>query len=691
LTLPSQIPIFLFYLVNSLGQSYYIDAAGNLQKSGIPRPINYSPDGWQEMTIGWERVIQKFGLIRNFSLTLGFLGDAALILEKLSYEKNPDERVWLLVQKVEVTLTDIDYAVEHKFYYKGEIDLSTVRHSRRKVLVNIMEGGRAQDIAANQSTTYTIPIADNARKIRVFMDGFPLSCKFNCSFYQDFAPKGIHLAPTAFLTGEGTQLSLAHADSVTAVNVGAGYYGSSQDWFLHGVDQPTVVRIRGQVRILPLGDIPHNYSLGIRLSDGSSTVLVPFQTINTPTKTFAFDVTFTIPAGMDAYWEGNWEGDLDLAYGESKFTVEFLNTYKSTFIYVLKPLDMYKELIRNMSGDEAFAVSSLLEASGICVTSGDAIRGLAKAAAKLSFKTYTDSWSVLKCAGIGVENGNIVLERRSHFLRDDLLVDLGEIKDRENSYAVDIMFNLLRYGYEDQRYQDVNGRFEFNCLFERSTPIKKVTKILELISQIRADPYGIEFTRINFDGKTTTDSGSDNDVFFLNVDLDNPQADADGTYYNLKRVAYTNIEGFADPSIGPEMFNIEELTPDRILSEWKQYFAGCFAGYNGLLTITNVSKNRDLKTEGGPGGTFDEDADLDIANLGAALFGNWKHTFTAVCRSNLVKALTATPYAAFQFSEAGQSFKGFLMKGSIKSKTNQEQQFILLTHPDNDLTKFENG
>ena len=60
----------------------------------------------------------------------------------------------------------------------------------------------------------------------------------------------------------------------------------------------------------------------------------------------------------------------------------------------------------------------------------------------------------------------------------------------------------------------MNGRDEFRFTTEYTTGIDITDNVLELISPYRADVYGIEFLSQKR-GQDTTDSESDNDVFFV--------------------------------------------------------------------------------------------------------------------------------------------------------------------------------
>ncbi len=714
----SSSPIFLFYLVNELGESYYVDNNNNVLKTARPTPIQYSPDGWEALSIGWERNLQKFGLVRNFSISLGFLGDGALILEYIFYRKRIDEKISLLVQKREVETTPTDYAITYRFHYKGEIDLSTFNGTRRRVQVNLMEGGRAQELKAFETTVFDIPVTADPEAIRVKMDGIRLRNEVKFLVTDGTDPGSIpfynyknHLVDLPIVSSEVS--IVGGAKKVSRIQVGNHNRDirATEGWFFKStVDGDVTIAYKFTVQLQynpssPAINPAAYYKIVVRRIDETNISDLQTELLDRPAGgvipgTYHLEGSFTFPvrkndelylfafcnvegATGDAQIEAIYSGDDNL------FSITFDYRYPTTYIKAFKPFDLYKRLGEKVTGSRDNVQSSLLEGSSLCITGGDAIRSIANAFIKTSIQSFNNTFTVLKCAGIGIEGGKIVLESRSHFLNDDIVIDLGEVKDVSTSPALEVMFNTIKAGYPDQKYDDVNGRYETNSLTEWQTIIKRIQKVLDLTSIYRADPFGIEFTRQNLSEKKTTDNSSDNDVFILNVDLANPQTDADGTYYNLKRSAYTSVTGVPDPG---SMFNIEELTPKRILKAWDVWLRSCLWKYEGTdITETNAYKNKDLVTIGGPGGDYTESAPISVSALGPLLFKPVKLTVKASAPSSTIKVLQDTPRAVFRWTYQGSTYKGYLIKGAVRSKTNQEQEFIFLSHPDNDLTTLENG
>lgn len=704
-------PLFLFYLVNAKGQSYYIDPAGNLKLSGVPFPLDYSPDGWADLSIGWERNFDKFGLIRAFGLSLGFVGDGFRILEKIYNDKTIDEKVWLFVQKREVDLTPYvdqanpgEFDFVHRYYYKGEIDFSTYRKSRRRVTVNIMEGGRSKDLAANENTTYGIPLS-NPETIRVKFDGIKFANRGNYATADglEISNKNyeVFTVPVTILAVEGTPTGVAFTEQfIEPIQNISNYLSTSNNFAIKNDSAagPVTITFSGKIRVkCTKNTINGNFAFAVHKQNTINGIAgVAFNAPFTAGQTYEkpFSATVTLNVGEKLFFVGSFgfspAGAVEVALEflpDSRFSASYANTFRSSFVRFYKPMDLFKRFVEKLSGSAAFAVSTLLAASEICFTSGDGLRGLPGAEVKETFSNFRQFWKVVKMAGIGIEGENIVLEAFAHFFDETLFVDLGEVKDLEIETAVELFFSSLKLGYLDQNYDDLNGRFEPNATQEYSGPQKRVAKKLELVSPIRGDFYGAEFTRINYDGKTTTDSDSDNDTFAVLVDLSKPFTDADGVYYKPKIGTYTSITGIPDPGLG----NIEEMTPHRIAAQWRPYFRGVLLGYeNEVIKFESATKNKDLVTVGGPGGTFSESADLPVLNGAKPAFAPKLIKVLASSPVNLAKIMAANPRTSFKMKYLGIPLHGFLLKGAIKSKTNQEQSFTFLATASTNFKLLEN-
>lgn len=112
-------------------------------------------------------------------------------------------------------------------------------------------------------------------------------------------------------------------------------------------------------------------------------------------------------------------------------------------------------------------------------------------------------------------------EQTVHFVhRSELFGHKSESRKitsvRDLKYSVDssVIYSAVTIGYDKKDYDNVNGRDEFNFNNTYSTGCSVSDKTLSLLSKYRADCYGLEFA-VQKRGKDTTDSESDQDVFFV--------------------------------------------------------------------------------------------------------------------------------------------------------------------------------
>lgn len=671
------IPLFNFYLVNAAGQSYHLDN-GLVQLSGTPNPLDFAPDGWEDLSLGYERS-PRYGVLRNFSITLGFVGDGARILKHLFYSGNIDQKVWLLVQKRSTTVGGGQYSHVYRKYYKGEIDFSTFKDEEIKVSVSVSEGGRVKDLKANEGTKFEF----DADEVDVRMDGLDLECKLNFQTYIDESVDNNHILPIVFLNGEGTQLYLGHADQVFAESsISGGYQATSNAWFLKAYEE-TTIRIHGRVRVV-FGAIGSTYQLHLRTNTNRTIQLIN-TTISSPAQNIDFDEEFTIEQNEAVFLEGLYIGEGGIQYGEADFSVDFTNKYQTTTIKGVRLETLYKRLVEKLSASQDYAISTLLASKpNIIVTCGDAIRGIAGSKIKTTFNDFFQCVNALFSAGLSVEDRNIVLERKSYFFDTTNIISLGRAKSLKVSPAVEYMANVIKAGYQSQNIEDVNGKLEFNNLYTYSTPVKILQKDFEIISSYRTGAYEIEIIRINLEGKTTTDDAGDNAVYLLNIEHTTPNVDGS---YNLLRKDYDAIAGIPSPST---IFNIEEFTSKRMIAAHNAWLAGMFYKYDGeTIRFESTDKNRELSTTLG-GVTYDEDADIPANTLGAPLWLPDKLEIECEADDVIPETLRTNPKAAFSFEWNGVEYIGFLLKGAIASKEKTQQMFSLLSAPTNDLSQLIN-
>jgi hypothetical protein len=508
---------WLYYLTDQDGRSYYLQN-GLVKSSASPRPLTYTPDGWQDIAIAWERNMQKVGTVRNFSLPLGFVLDGATILRNIMYGKSLEEKLYLLIQKLGVSVTSTEYELLYQYFYKGELDLSTLKDEDTKMVVNIMEGALSKLIKANEGTIYEFDLSDD-QAITVMMDGIYLTEKHNFVILEPdpdgIAPAEKYLIGVAPTTSEGKAFGFSSSQIMYRPHTQPVDPAASDEYFSYTA-QNSDLRIVGKIRFL--AQLPGNYSLKIETSLGQMLTVATIAANVAEDTVLEFDYNYTGSTDEKFFLFGEWSGSNSITQYESEFYIEYQARHKTTYTRAFPVSTLFRKLTAKITGLELNADASFLEDyDRFVLTSGDGIRSLEGAKVKTSLNHLYEFCKTVLFAGQGIEGGKLLIDDIGHFLDPSNPIHLGIAKDLKVSLATDLMANTFKVGYESKEIDDVNGKYEFNNTHLYTSPLTRVVRELAITSPYNAQPYLIEITRINLDGKTTTDDKTDNQVFVLDV------------------------------------------------------------------------------------------------------------------------------------------------------------------------------
>ena len=125
-------------------------------------------------------------------------------------------------------------------------------------------------------------------------------------------------------------------------------------------------------------------------------------------------------------------------------------------------------------------VSSTLQNCGIYLTSGDALRGFENPVIKTTWKDFFTSLNRNICIGMHLVGVDIFINSRGSYYQNNLMYDLGEVSEVSLSYREELLGSTIKKGYNNNDYDDVNGRDEFNNQHIYKTPITRVTKDIDI-------------------------------------------------------------------------------------------------------------------------------------------------------------------------------------------------------------------
>lgn len=708
---------FLYFILNENGEPYVADwrtglvSVGSkntlLGPTGSPAFLQKSPDGWKDIEVKYSRNLKYWGLFRDFTLQLKFSRDGATILKYLFYNYGIEAYAKLVILKADRST----WPVKYKTWYTGELDFSQFQQDRTFVTCNVMQGGLVKYLKAYEGTQYELSL--NNYKLVKF-DGIDIvnSISYTAAdqtqmtffiAHGDLSNRAYDLTwlQVSLLNVDGTVINAAGESTLPLIKYDSNTpYDDNRNPDNYFLQATADITVNFSATITVSLENGQSVELYIKNSNGSRISLLTLNAPSNPqlvpfsnSQTFTISTTINVAAGeklyliSQLYFAVALDTVASAAYTGFDFSVQYTSKGQTSFVKAISMFDLANQLAVKISGGLCQAKSDLLtQSEEYVVTSGDAIRGIDPAVIKTSVQDAFQSFFSRFMAGMSVENEKLVIESLTYYFQDSVILDLGNVDQLIISVAEDIMFNTILAGYKPQQYDNANGKYEFNSEQHYTTPITRISKELNIESAFRADPYGMEFLRVNYDGKNTTDNiHADNDTFFVNIDPDAITNDGP-LHYILNRPAYYSVTGI--PS-ADTIFNLK-LTPKRGIYALGPLLHSCLDRLDGKnITFVSADKNKDLTVvETAIGPTVAEGSSELISGLGQKLFLPYYFQFTTQVPVNLQEIIDANPYGQIAFTWKGVKYYGYLWEGGVKPGTNDVQEWKLLAATNNDMTKL---
>lgn len=667
---------FKYYLRNVDGLNYTVDR-GNVIRVADDIELPNAPDGWKDQTIAFTRNNFYSNVFRSFTIPLRFVKSGAKILRTRLYKFGVEDIINMVITRLNFS-TGI-----YENFYTGEVDFSQFEDSNEFFDINCAEGGIMKYLKAYEGTDYEIDLTgDNVVDIR--MDGLELTKKINFAFTGENANFGYHTVGFVYTSEEGTSFGVITGNSPLADVAGFDVTTNDDRWFLKCVEGTIEFTVTGTVTVEITG-IDQDYWLFLQKNDTTKVDLIPNQVLVVGTHTFTVNTTVTLNLNEKLFiacnkTEGFGHSTWRVYYSTETLAFSFKSTFKPTNVKAINALELGNRLLQKMCGTGYSLSSSLLNSCGIYLSSGDAIRGLAGAKIKTNWKSFFTSFNRNLNIGMSISGTVATIAAKASFFTSDLIYDLGVIKNAKFAFTEEFMFNSIKVGYPDQSYDDVNGKDEFNCTHQYTSVISRINKELDLTAPYRADPYGIEFVRINLENRTTVDSSSDNDTFMID-------ALPVGYPYILNRPAYSSITGISNPDT---IFNTR-LSPKRCLLKHGGYIRSALWLNDATnLTFQTTEKNSELETVLS-GVTVTEKGDVLVSSLDAPYFIPIKTTFETIVPDTLTDIMASHGNGKFKFTYNGNDYYGYAMDAKQKPSGNEAQTWTLLLTAENNLETLIHG
>lgn len=564
--------------------------------------------------VNWDDVEMSFkrgdydGVVRSFSTKFEFANGAysLLLKEYLSNYLNSSATLvfytrnnsWLLNEK-----------------FRCALDYSTFSYNDTTCEINAVDNSLASLIKAKKGTQYEYPVKEIKESQPLDYDRLLMNSDIKWSIPSDAEEPNVSHVMTAYPNAYYTipfymlgQPEIATKDIVEVFDTAENRFESTESLFGEYLfknisDRDLTIRIKVKFSVFITYQRPGvSFPIYIRLSsynENSKELKIYYQsaTIQTfNTYTVDIDENLTISPGeminfnialakSDPIYQ-NFPVNFKFNSLDTPLNISFSERGKSVKIDCISPKVLLNRLLRsitdknNVTGEIATGVDERLDMA--MIVPAESIRGLPNAKIYTSYTKFAN-WMSTEFGFVPV-----IGDEKVTFVHRDTLFQDTEIKDLQDSTS-DLEYNVnaglvysgVKVGYDKQDYDSVNGRDEFRFINEYTTGITLTDNVLELVSPYRADVYGMEFLAEKR-GEDTTDSDSDNDIFFVGASLD-------GEKYKLVRDGYT-ISGVISPST---MFNA--MYSQRFMIEANARYIGAFAN---TLEFTSSDGNSDVTING---------------------------------------------------------------------------------------------
>lgn len=555
--------------------------------------------------VNWDDVEMSFkrgdydGVVRSFSTKFQFANGAYLRLldEYLSNYLNSSATIVFY-------LRNNSWLLNEKF--RCALDFSTFTYNNTTCEINAVDNSLASLIKAKKGTQYEYQVSKLREGSPLNYDRLEMTSQIEWIIGGELSDNEEYVYNTYETNSiipmyiKGTP-EIAVKDIIEVVDVGipTDVTPTASLWFMRNISNYGIrinVKFFATVTMQKLtSDASATLVIRQRYGSGGDSSLLEYPLKEIYPNTVSVDKTgYLLYAGGTLTFEVSVKGRVKLTILNNPLKVTFNARGNSVSLDAIKPVTLLNRLLKSINGGKdgivgeiESGVDSRLDAT--MIVPAESVRGLEDAKIYTSYTKFSN-WMKAVFGFVPV-----VGENKVTFVHRDSLFQDKEAKDLQDStsgleYNVNagLVYSGVKVGYDKQDYDSVNGRDEFRFTNEYTTGVTLTDNVLELVSPYRADAYGIEFLAAKR-GEDTTDSDSDNDVFFVGAALQ-------GEKYELIRGGY-EISGVISPST---MFNA--MYSQRFMIESNARYIAAFAGTlefassggNSDVTINGTSEKSDI-------------------------------------------------------------------------------------------------
>lgn len=481
---------------------------------------------WEDIKIDYTRDDLK-GVYIDVTNSIDFDGEAYNLLDNLYTNNSFNANAIFVINLRNDVLDGTNSLWTYTELKRVDLDFSTFKKTDYIISLNAKSNSLADLIKANKSTVYDIPLSELTH------DGFSYD-RLEMANVLDVVPiTSDYSIQTDNINEYVFSLSEGHTEfGHTAYVIPFSESGSSEinDANIVSLDENNFINIKKSTKayITASFDVTFNkvygscyIGIGIIKGNIENTITaIKLDTISSHTEEYTYTFTLSktlIDTSLDCrliLWFQNTMSTIKATIKNVKIKVDYNSRGESVWFDVVTLPTLLSKLITKIAGEGYTSTIDTGLTNDIRLASAESIRDFENPKFHTSFDNFYNSMRAVFGLEYDIVGNAINFKTRGNIFKDVKAIEVSNVTDLSLSVNNSHIYSSLKIGFKKVDYNAVNGKDEFRFTNEFSTGVTVSSKKLELISDYRADAWGIEFL-VQKRGEDTTDNESDNDIFFV--------------------------------------------------------------------------------------------------------------------------------------------------------------------------------
>ncbi len=649
------------------GEDYCLTSAGEVKKEYTIYFLKDGVDGWDDLTLQYTREQVYKGLFQAFGTELRFTGDGGKILKHLFLKKGKAAKCAVYMEvKNHTTLL-------YEHIATCGISFRSARLERDFIGVELVQGGLAEIIKANEDVEYVVGITGNNR-VPVSVGEMRLQ---GGATWQTIFPS----SASTLLAGNINTL-LWDSEHVGINNPITPEEDTDLRKPFFVANQALYnVRFKAYVNFFFEPDInANNYDIRLQVLDGANNATADIVTHigDSNNQVISISIDETIPYIPQGHKLSLTIHNLlsnnpnDTAWGKGHIIEVTYDYFSSPFQTAgLRPIHVLTDILTQMTGGKTAVniFAPILSNANYpyqkgsrpynnVYLSGDSIRGVSTSpyaypALKVKFK---DIWKDL-CnryeLGMTIDGNTVTIKPLKEFFSvSQICGSIGEVVLEDVQRAPEFEFKTIKVGYPDSTDDlagiGLYGKQDYNTEQLYNIPVTDADDELDLTSPFHASPYTIYYTWANYRLNPDKDGKTDNEVFVMEV------AQQKTLFTYKPYMPAGNVQGVLD---GNKAYNVVIAPKYNLLRNGNLLATALYGLEQEQIKFQKTEKNAAMVSNFSGVGRVAETEDVAVNGVGNKMFLPYHITIKCALPHDIGALLRYNPYGYLPFTYKGRAYK----------------------------------